>query len=268
MASKLDVLKRYTSKKKKKINKNTKTNNCNLEIYDEGHLVKKTYNSDIPNVAQDFESIDILDEDENPPLYMEDGVTPVPINLFNKMSDVKGKWVPIGDKISSNPHETQIHPKITPGLRIRHDSDSEPEPSEPNNQKLSETDEDLSPVRRKPNITTSDRHEPSFSLEKSKSILTAKIISQKSVDANKADNNPQINSEIKWGPGSYQAKEKKQIIEQMAYEMAKPLARYKDDVDLEKHLKSIVRDEDPLKNFVEKTESSNYRENLQNCKHQ
>ena len=52
-----------------------------------------------------------------------------------------------------------------------------------------------------------------------------------------------------------QLDEQKQKLEDEWHEMAKPLARYKDDKDLDELLKQQEREEDPMLSFIRKTKA-------------
>ncbi|ODM97238.1 hypothetical protein Ocin01_09436 [Orchesella cincta] len=54
----------------------------------------------------------------------------------------------------------------------------------------------------------------------------------------------------KWGKGVKQVEEQEARVQSALHEMAKPLARHKDDVDLDDHLKKIDRDGDPMLEYL------------------
>ncbi|XP_065172585.1 BUD13 homolog [Atheta coriaria] len=55
-----------------------------------------------------------------------------------------------------------------------------------------------------------------------------------------------------WGKGLKQTTDYNQKLEEAAYEMSKPLARYADDADLERHLKEQERAGDPMLDYIRK----------------
>ncbi|XP_015905984.2 BUD13 homolog [Parasteatoda tepidariorum] len=56
----------------------------------------------------------------------------------------------------------------------------------------------------------------------------------------------------KWGKGLIQGESKNQKLAEDLYETSKPLARYCDDEDLEEKLKSEIRDDDPMAQYMRK----------------
>ncbi|XP_012560358.2 BUD13 homolog isoform X2 [Hydra vulgaris] len=60
-----------------------------------------------------------------------------------------------------------------------------------------------------------------------------------------------------WGKGVTQGKDYKQKLKDDVKEMQKPLARYKDDKDLDDLLRNKSRDEDPMLNYIIKSKSKN-----------
>nr|CAD7429268.1 unnamed protein product [Timema monikensis] len=54
----------------------------------------------------------------------------------------------------------------------------------------------------------------------------------------------------KWGKGLKQVEEQKQNLEHAIKEMSKPLARYADDEDLDKHLRDQEREGDPMLDYI------------------
>lgn len=56
----------------------------------------------------------------------------------------------------------------------------------------------------------------------------------------------------KWGKGVKQTEDQNKKMEQELYEMSKPLARYADDEDLERHLKEQEREGDPMLAYIRK----------------
>ncbi|GLV45576.1 uncharacterized protein CBL_02596 [Carabus blaptoides fortunei] len=64
--------------------------------------------------------------------------------------------------------------------------------------------------------------------------------------------NVQKEKYAKWGKGLKQVDEHKEKMEQDLYEMSKPLARYADDQDLERHLKEQEREGDPMLKYIRK----------------
>ncbi|XP_077985046.1 uncharacterized protein LOC144439683 isoform X2 [Glandiceps talaboti] len=60
---------------------------------------------------------------------------------------------------------------------------------------------------------------------------------------------------MEWGRGVAQTKQVKDNIADQMHEMAKPLARYKDDKDLDDMLKQRERDEDPMLAFLKKKQA-------------
>ena len=60
-----------------------------------------------------------------------------------------------------------------------------------------------------------------------------------------------------WGKGVAQGKDYQQKLKDDVEEMQKPLARYKDDKDLDALLKNQARDEDPMLHYIIKSKSKN-----------
>ncbi|XP_065646933.1 BUD13 homolog isoform X2 [Hydra vulgaris] len=60
-----------------------------------------------------------------------------------------------------------------------------------------------------------------------------------------------------WGKGVTQEKDYQQKLKDDVKEMQKPLARYKDDKDLDDLLRNKSRDEDPMLNYIIKSKSKN-----------
>ncbi|KAJ9574699.1 hypothetical protein L9F63_008134, partial [Diploptera punctata] len=62
----------------------------------------------------------------------------------------------------------------------------------------------------------------------------------------------------RWGKGLKQIEEQKENLQQALHEMSKPLARYADDDDLEKHLRDQEREGDPMLEYIrsKKTDDS------------
>ena len=60
---------------------------------------------------------------------------------------------------------------------------------------------------------------------------------------------------MEWGKGLVQKREKEKQLEEALYEVDKPLARYKDDKDLDRHLKDQEREEDPMLEYIRKSKS-------------
>ncbi|KAG7198667.1 hypothetical protein KM043_006022 [Ampulex compressa] len=54
----------------------------------------------------------------------------------------------------------------------------------------------------------------------------------------------------KWGKGLKQVEDRAEKIKDDLYEMSKPLARYADDVDLDKHLREQEREGDPMLDYI------------------
>lgn len=54
----------------------------------------------------------------------------------------------------------------------------------------------------------------------------------------------------KWGKGLKQVEEQEGRVRSALHEMSKPLARYKDDEDLDEHLKLQDRDGDPMLEYL------------------
>ncbi|XP_006824285.1 BUD13 homolog, partial [Saccoglossus kowalevskii] len=79
--------------------------------------------------------------------------------------------------------------------------------------------------------------------------LKTEKIKQREEEAKKAEEAEQY---MQWGKGVVQSKERQSTVEENLYEMSKPLARFKDDVDLDAMLKEKDRDEDPMLAFVKK----------------
>ncbi|XP_074653252.1 uncharacterized protein LOC141907490 [Tubulanus polymorphus] len=59
-----------------------------------------------------------------------------------------------------------------------------------------------------------------------------------------------------WGKGLKQTEFKEQNVQDTLHEMSKPLARYKDDADLDEMLKNQERDGDPMLAFLKKKKSA------------
>ncbi|GAB1603157.1 BUD13 homolog [Argonauta hians] len=55
-----------------------------------------------------------------------------------------------------------------------------------------------------------------------------------------------------WGKGLKQMAQQQQAVQDSVYEMSKPLARYKDDKDLDQMLREKIRDGDPMLAFIKK----------------
>lgn len=56
-----------------------------------------------------------------------------------------------------------------------------------------------------------------------------------------------------WGKGLKQLKDHEERVATVTHEMAKPVARYADDKDLENHQKSQYLDGDPMMKFLKKS---------------
>ncbi|XP_071175282.1 BUD13 homolog [Mytilus edulis] len=56
----------------------------------------------------------------------------------------------------------------------------------------------------------------------------------------------------KWGKGMKQQEQQQRNVEEHLHEASKPMARFKDDDDLDKHLKEITRADDPMLKFLKK----------------
>ncbi|XP_014677513.1 PREDICTED: BUD13 homolog [Priapulus caudatus] len=65
---------------------------------------------------------------------------------------------------------------------------------------------------------------------------------------------------LEWGTGVKQKEQQKTQLETDLYEMSKPLARYRDDKDLDEVLKNQDRDGDPMLAFLKKKKSSSQGE--------
>ncbi|KAF1740132.1 hypothetical protein MXB_1643, partial [Myxobolus squamalis] len=147
MASKLDVLKRYQSKKKKKSKNQAPKDSNNIHVYDddEQNIKPAICNSkalDQPGIM--FEN-DIIEADEIPVYFLEDGVTRVPQDYIKSMSNKQGKWVPVGSYL---PDKTDSPKKdIPPASRQRHDSDSEEDITNAISESKYPSDDDFSPDR-------------------------------------------------------------------------------------------------------------------------
>ncbi|XP_792607.3 BUD13 homolog [Strongylocentrotus purpuratus] len=76
---------------------------------------------------------------------------------------------------------------------------------------------------------------------------------KKEEEAKKAEEDEKF---LEWGKGVAQVKNQKSSIEDTMREMAKPLARYKDDQDLDQMLKEQDRAGDPMLAFLKKKESN------------
>ncbi|EDO42071.1 predicted protein [Nematostella vectensis] len=59
-----------------------------------------------------------------------------------------------------------------------------------------------------------------------------------------------------WGKGVVQTEKARQRLEEDLHEMAKPLARYKDDKDLDAMLKELTREDDPMLAYMQKKKAS------------
>ncbi|XP_032239294.2 BUD13 homolog [Nematostella vectensis] len=59
-----------------------------------------------------------------------------------------------------------------------------------------------------------------------------------------------------WGKGVVQTEKARQRLEEDLHEMAKPLARYKDDKDLDAMLKEQTREDDPMLAYMQKKKAS------------
>lgn len=60
-----------------------------------------------------------------------------------------------------------------------------------------------------------------------------------------------------WGRGLKQGEQRKEMLEDIAHEANKPLARYEDDDDLNDMRKKILLREDPMYNFIQQKQQSN-----------
>jgi pre-mRNA-splicing factor CWC26 len=61
---------------------------------------------------------------------------------------------------------------------------------------------------------------------------------------------------MEWGKGLVQKKERESQLEQDLYEAEKPMARYKNDRDLEEHLKKVEREDDPMAEYIRSKEDT------------
>lgn len=55
-----------------------------------------------------------------------------------------------------------------------------------------------------------------------------------------------------WGKGIEQTQNKMEKFVDDVYEMSKPLARYRDDEDLDERLKAVIHDDDPMSEYIKK----------------
>lgn len=60
---------------------------------------------------------------------------------------------------------------------------------------------------------------------------------------------------MEWGKGLVQKKEKEEKLKEDLYEVDKPLARYKDDKDLDRVLREQEREEDPMLEYMRKNKT-------------
>lgn len=61
----------------------------------------------------------------------------------------------------------------------------------------------------------------------------------------------------KWSKGVKQDRDRAERVAEAAHEMAKPLARFAGDDDLEQHLRAVERDGDPMAQFLAKKKAKN-----------
>lgn len=63
----------------------------------------------------------------------------------------------------------------------------------------------------------------------------------------------------RWGKGMKQQEQQQRNVEEHLHEASKPMARFKDDDDLDKHLKEITRSDDPMLKFLKKKKSKDVK---------
>lgn len=81
--------------------------------------------------------------------------------------------------------------------------------------------------------------------------LTEKELKKKEVEEKKKQ------QYMEWGKGLVQKKNLEDRVEYEKREMEKPLARYADDVDLDKMLREQEREDDPMLKYIKKSEEYN-----------
>lgn len=255
MKSKLEVLKRYQSKKSKKKTK---------KQIPENDAQKPADSNSMPDFNYDFN-----EEEEKPVIYAEDGVTLIPLEKV-KTVVTSDKWKPF----DAPPQETEENPENAGdgNQRKRHDSDSEYEGEI--------AQETYGPTIHSAHASNS-YNTPSIHENIYKNI--SEIYENDKTGIKTKSNETPLNShkynedDIKrdknglpiWGVSSsvHKDQSKESRISDIVKEMGKPLARYRDDPDLDRHLKSMIREEDPLKHmvYVEKSEVKEEKKRIFMC---
>lgn len=132
-----------------------------------------------------------------------------------------------------------------PGRRsVKNDSDSDLDtvPRRPQVKK-EYSDDDMSPLR------ASKLQEELIDETKCRVRKKSKLETLKEEEATRKKEEKLVKY-MEWGKGLVQKKDREEKIESDLYEADKPLARYQDDKDLDKHLKCIEREEDPMAEYI------------------
>lgn len=128
--------------------------------------------------------------------------------------------------------------------KTRKDSDSDLD-SVPRKQKIKKeySDDDMSPLR------VSKLEEEIIDETKCRVKKKSKLEILKEEEATRKKEE-KLMKYMEWGKGLVQKKDREEQLESDLYEADKPLARYKDDKDLDKRLMNIEREDDPMAEYI------------------